>query len=407
MRGCSFEACGPSAAADLGLDSGRLSYARVYFGSRGYDEHRIRGFYQDMVDRLAARPGVEAVTFGNVPLVSNPLAIANVEIGGENLRISGGVEVFFGGPDYVRTLGLRLLAGRDFGSRDGEGAPPVAVVNESLARYLWGDGDAVGERFTFLPLNHDVGVVGVVGNGRYGRRLGDLDGFAVFLPWAQNRRLGSLRGAVIGRTAGDAGALAVAMQQEIRAFDRELPIVEAATFRDRLGTLARPQRVGAVFLSGLGGFALLITVAGVYGSVAQATAGRRRELGIRVALGASRAAVVTSVLSNTLMYVGLGVVAGTGAASAFGALAEPHLFEVAPRDPAVYASVIFHRDCDLRPCRPRSRVGRGSRGVTEQARPGGRGRRVAQGRSRRPCHRARGATRERQRGAGPVPAGGA
>ncbi len=329
------------AGADLGLDSGGLSYARVYFGGRGYDEHRVRGFYRDLVERLEARPGVGAVTFGNVPLLSHVLAIPNVEIGGEIRPIPAGVEVYFGGPEYVRTLGLGLVAGRDFGSRDGEGAPPVAVVTQSLARHLWGDREAVGERFTFLPLDHDVGVVGVLGDGRYGRRFDDLDRFAVFLPWAQNRRLGYRWGTIVARTNGDAGALAAAMRQEIRGLDRDLPIVEAGTFRDRLGALVRPQRLGAVFLSGLGGFALLITVAGVYGSVAQAMASRRRELGIRIALGAGRAAVVTTVLSNTLRYVGLGLVAGVAAATAFSALAEPHLLEVDPRDPAVYATVIL------------------------------------------------------------------
>ena len=117
--------------------------------------------------------------------------------------------------------------------------------------------------------------------------------------------------------------------------------MEAGTFRDRLGVLARPQQVGAVLLSGLGGFSLLLAVVGVYGSVAQTTAARTRELGIRIALGASRAAIVGTVLSGSLVYVGIGVVAGVGAAGAFGALAEPHLFEVDPRDPVAYATMTF------------------------------------------------------------------
>ena len=146
---------------------------------------------------------------------------------------------------------------------------------------------------------------------------------------------------VFGRTEGDAEALAAAIAQEVRAFDGEPRLVTAGTFRDRLGDLAGPQRVGAVILSGLGGFTLLLAMVGVYGSAAQTAAGRARELGIRIALGASRAAIVGTVLSRTLAYVGIGAAVGGGAAAAFGVFIEPHLFEVGPRDPATYAAMTF------------------------------------------------------------------
>lgn len=328
------------AGADVGFESRGLAYATVAFDDRGHVERlaRARDLYYRVVPRLAARPGVEAVTFGNLPLVGNPLSGARVEVDGGIRELPARLEVFFGGPGYVRTLGLRLLAGRDLGDRDVEGREPVAVVSAALARRLWGERDPLGARFTSLPLR-DVRVVGVVGDGRFGRRLRDTAGFAAFLPWEQNRLLASWSGAVFGRTAGDAGALAAAMRREIRAFDGDLRITAAQTFRDRLGALGSPQRVGAVILSGLGGFALLLAVVGVYGSVTQAAAGRAREIGIRIALGARRADVVGTLSSRTLAYAGIGAAAGVGAAAAFGALAEPHLFEVAPRDPATYAAM--------------------------------------------------------------------
>ena len=328
------------AGADVGFESRGLAYATVAFDDRGHVERlaRARDLYHRVVPRLAAGPGVEAAAFGNLPLVGNPLSGVRVEVDGEVRELPARLEVFFGGPGYVRTLGLRLLAGRDLGDRDVEGREPVAVVSAALARRLWGERDPLGARFTALPLR-DVRVVGVVGDGRFGRRLRDTGGFAAFLPWEQNRLLASWSGAVFGRTAGDARALAAAMRQEIRAFDEDLRITAAQTFRDRLGALGSPQRVGAVILSGLGGFALLLAVVGVYGSVAQAAAGRAREIGIRIALGARRADVVGTLSSRTLAYAGIGAAAGMGAAAAFGALAEPHLFVVAPRDPATYAAM--------------------------------------------------------------------
>lgn len=327
------------AGADVGFESRGLAYATVAFDDRGDDERlgRARDLYQHVVPRLAARPGVEAVTFGDLPLVDNPFSVVRVEVDGEARELPARLQVLFGGPGYVRTLGLRLLAGRGLGDRDVKGREPVAVVSAALARRLWGERDPLGARFTSLPLR-DVRVVGVVGDGRF-RRLREAAGFAVFLPWDRNPFRASWSGTVFGRTAGDAGALADAMRREIRAFDGDLRITAAQTFRDRLGALGSPQRVGAVILSGLGGFALLLAVVGVYGSVTQAAAGRAREIGIRIALGARRADVVGTLSSRTLAYAGIGAAAGVGAAAAFGALAEPHLFEVAPRDPATYAAM--------------------------------------------------------------------
>lgn len=329
-----------AAAADVGFESDGLSYARVEFDGR-HDERpaRARAFYDRVVERLAGRPGVAAATFGDLPLVGNGLSVARVEIDGGTLQLPTRLEAFFGGPDYVRTLGLRLLAGRDFGDRDVEGREPVAVVSESLARRLWGGREVLGRRFTSLPLD-DVRVVGVVDDGRFGG-LRDAGGFAVFLPWEQNRRLASRSGTVFGRTQGDAGALAASIAQEVRAFDGQPRLAAAGTFRDRLGDLTGPQRVGAVVLSGLGGFTLLLAMVGVYGSAAQTAAGRARELGIRIALGAGRTAIVGTVLSKTLAHVGIGAAVGVGTAAAFGTLAEPHLFEVGPRDPATYAVMTF------------------------------------------------------------------
>lgn len=327
--------------ADVGFESGGLSYAGVAFDGSGIDERlaRARDFYGRVVERLAARPGVDAATFGDLPLVGNGLSVVRVEIDGGTLQLPTRLQAFFGGPDYVRTLGLRLLAGRDFGDGDVEGREPVAVVSESLARHLWGDREPLGRRFTALPLD-DVRVVGVVDDGRFGG-LRDVGGFAVFLPWEQNRRLANRSGTVFGRTAGDAGALAAAIAQEVRAFDGQPRLMAAGTFRDRLGDLAGPQRLGAVILTGLGGFTLLLAMVGVYGSAAQTAAGRARELGIRIALGAGRAAIVGTVLSTTLACVGIGAAVGVGTAAAFGVLAEPHLFEVGPRDPATYAAMTF------------------------------------------------------------------
>ena len=324
-------------SVDTGFDRGRLFYATLAFGLGGYDGPGAANFYDTVVERLRSAPGVEGVTFGNLPLARRGIGIPEVRVEGRARRVPGLIDVFFCGPEYARTVGLRLLAGRDFESRDVAGSEPVALVTESLARHLWTGGSPVGRRFAFLPREPDVRVVGVVRDGRYGG-LRDVDGFALFLPWRQNRELAFAVGTVIGRAAQDAGGLVSVVRREVRAFDAGLPILEASTLQDRIGALTRPQRVGAFLMSGFGGFALLLAVLGVYGSVERTLAGRRRELGIRMALGAPAAAVVGTALSGTLAYVGIGAAAGVGAAAVFARLAEPYLFGIGPHDPAAYAA---------------------------------------------------------------------
>ena len=156
---------------------------------------------------------------------------------------------------------------------------------------------------------------------------------------AQPRGLADRSGAIVGRAARDAGPLVPLLAEEVRAFDPDLPISEASTLADRIAGLAMPQRMGASLLSALGGLALVLAILGVYGSVAYAVTRRTREVGIRIALGASNAAIVGTMLSRTLLYAGVGMAVGVGAALALTGLVDQFLFGVAPRDPVTFAVV--------------------------------------------------------------------
>ena len=221
------------------VDADRIFYASVWFPFGSYDEVRVADFYDSVGARLRGMQGVERVTFGHLPLVNfvggTPVATVN----GRTRRLPQLAWIFMGGPGYARTVGLTLQSGRDIGPRDVEGLAAVALVNESLARYLWPDRGALGRRFTFNPLTADVQVVGVVRDGKY-RGLREAGGFAVYLPLAQHRGLADRGGAVIGRAARDAGPLVPLLEQQVRAFDRDLPISEASTLAGRVATLAMP-----------------------------------------------------------------------------------------------------------------------------------------------------------------------
>jgi len=324
--------------ADIGVDAERIVYASVSFRSSSYDQARVRAFYDRVGTRLRGMPGVERATFGHLPLVNFSGGTPEVNVDGRTRRLPQLAWIFMCGPEYASTVGLALRSGRDIGRRDVEGSEPVALVNESLARHLWPGRSALGQRFTFLPLRGDVQVVGVVRDGRY-RGLRETAGFAVYLPLAQHRGLATAGGAIIARASRDAGPLVPLLEQEVRTFDPDLLISEASTIGGRLATLAMPQRMGASLLGALGGLALVLAIVGVYGSVSYAVTSRTREIGVRIALGASTPAIVGTVLSGTLVYSGVGIATGVVAALALTRFVEQFLFEVAPRDPATFGVV--------------------------------------------------------------------
>ena len=137
-----------SLAVDVGLDRDRLFYASVDLRSSGYDGAAAAGFYGAVLERVRSMPGVESATFGHLPLVNRAASTVYLHADGVTRRVPR-VAIFLCGPDYARTVGWRLVAGRNFGDRDAEGAVPVAIVSESLARRLWGSEDPLAGGFIF------------------------------------------------------------------------------------------------------------------------------------------------------------------------------------------------------------------------------------------------------------------
>ncbi len=250
---------------DTGLDAEHVTLASVSFVGSGYDEARQAQFYSVLLKLLSPVPGVERVTFGDVPLASPVSSTPEMIVAGESRRLPENVFILLSGPDYFRTLGIPVRAGRDISARDGPNSEAVVVINESLARRLWPGQDAIGQRFTFLPLSGDVRVVGVVSDGKYGG-LREFGRSALYLPWEQNRFLGFSSGAVIVRTDRNTRSLVPLIQQEIRSFDSELSIV-VATLGDRIAELAMPQRLGTTLLGWFSTLALALAVVGGYGAV--------------------------------------------------------------------------------------------------------------------------------------------
>jgi putative ABC transport system permease protein len=234
---------------------------------------------------------------------------------------------------------MRLVSGRAFGAEDGAAAPPVAIVSETFVRRFLPDRDPLGERFTFgSPDAEDpawMTIVGVVADAqRWG--VGEPVRPYVFWPMAQ---IPSRAADVLVRTAGDPTGLVTAVRGAISRVDPSLPITNVRTLEAALSSFQSERRFLMILLAVFAGSATALAAVGIYGVTAYLVGRRTREIGIRVAMGASRGTVLASVLRDALGQVGLGVGAGLLGAVGLTRLLRRQLFGLEPTDPGTFAAV--------------------------------------------------------------------
>src|SRR5260370_37799365 len=241
--------------------------------------------------------------------------------------------------NYLQTMGVPFLSGRDFTDFDDKKAPAVAIVNEAMASRLWPGQDPIGKRFsTKGPDGPFLEVVGVVRDGRY-LFLGLSHESFFYIPGKQTD--GQIRTLQIRSLGISPESLMGPVEQEVHKLDAGLPILNLQTMRHSLsGTNGFfIFRVGAFFAGAMGLLGLMLAVVGVYGVVSYAASQRTREIGIRIALGASQKNILSLVLrQGTVMVVG-GIVVGLLAAVALTRVMANMLVEVSATDPLTYASV--------------------------------------------------------------------
>lgn len=261
--------------------------------------------YRLLQDELATIPGVRSAAAGSfLPFESWGRSYIRVkEAGDPEVDLMVGVQRIYG--DYFETLGLPLLAGRLFDSRDRAGGEPVLVINDALAARLWPGERAVGKHLWVAGDEIWRTVVGVVRNiKRVGFYSGELD---VYIPYLQSP-LGSMTLLVGAR--GDPMDLMPAIRGSVAGADAGIPIKRLATLEEELANGIAPQRALGFLVSVFGLAALVLAVTGLYGFVSYSVTQRRKELGIRMALGASSRAVVLGVFSRVLVLVALGLGVG-------------------------------------------------------------------------------------------------
>jgi predicted permease len=319
-----------SATLGTGLDARGVVVAEINLGPHGYDRERGVAFFAELTRRLRSRPEVAAVGFG----IYTPLSLGH---SGEILEAADGrrVQVTWGiaSEGYVETVGIAIVAGRSFSDRDTPGSPPVIMVNETMARQFWPGQDPIGQRVS--GLGGDREVVGVLRDGKY-RTPDEPPSAYALVPFPQ---VHAARLAVHARARSNEAAAQRAVGEEVAAIDPNVALENRGSLAGQLDIYALPQRIAAACIGIFGLIGLLLAAIGIHGVIAYQVALRTREVGIRMALGASGSNIVRSVLREALAIVGIAMVIGIPASFATGRVARSLLFGVSAADPQVLAVV--------------------------------------------------------------------
>ena len=312
------------ARVDAGFDRDGVLTTPLEPEAWGYDTAASTAFYAAVRERVATTPGVSAVAFTNrVPLMFGS-SVDEIAFG------TATRQAHYAGIDegYFVVLRLPIRRGRGIARTDVDATPRVAVVNETLARILAPDGDALGRTFRFRDA--DTTVVGVARDAKYAS-LDEATPPFFYVPLAQlrdQRRILLVRGPI---------AAGSAIVDAVRARDPRLPAPSVSTLADDTRIVLFPQRAAAVVTGGLGLVGLMLAALGLYGMVAASVARRTREIGIRLALGAERGEVLRNVVGEGARLAIAGIAVGLPLAALSMPLLRQWLFEIDPVDPATYA----------------------------------------------------------------------
>ncbi len=329
---------------NTGIVANELLSVEIDLSASAYqDAERASEFYRQLVSQVESLPGVEAASFGTVqPLSGNggsdPFAIEGRKLDPANLTAAGWQVV---GPNYLQTLGIPLLKGRDLTAADVQpGAPPVAIINEKMATRYWPNEDPIGRRITLglpRPDNPWITIVGIAKDvpHRAVDSRPEPDWYASRVVSPQRHRY------LFVRSPLPASSVAAAIRKEVATIDRRQPLTSVKTMADVIGAKTAPRRFNAWLLGVFATVALVLATLGIYSVISYSITLRTQEIGIRMALGAQRPAILMMVLRKGMLLTVVGTVLGVAGAFVLTRWMSSMLFGVSASDPATYAIVVL------------------------------------------------------------------
>ena len=322
---------------DPGFDVRRMLLVEFDLFPLGYTKERGVALFDSLQERVRALPGVrEAAIARRVPLGFGGSSSGSVEVDGYMPSRGEQVNISFNyiSAGYFRTMGIPVRRGREFAGADRDGAPPVVVVNETFARRYFAGREAVNGRIR-QGSSDWLTIVGVAADGKY-RSIGEAPVPYLFFPIAQVYRPGVV---LHVRTREEPTSVVAPVRAVVRQLDPNLPISGIQTMDEHMQEAFLAQRIASGLLGVLGLLALAIASVGLYGIAAYAVAGRRREIGVRMALGASPGRILKGFLAGGLRLAAVGAGIGLVAALSGTRLLARLLPGIRPTDPIAYAGV--------------------------------------------------------------------
>src|SRR5258705_8006196 len=323
--------------ASPGFSTNNVIMSVVDLFSAGYKLDRAKIFHTQLLDRVRALPGVESAALTRVtPFSYNPPSSAPLEIDGyqpapDEQPNADYVQV---SEDYFSTLGIPLVAGREFTRNDDENSPRVAVINETMAAKYWPGKDPPGQRVQ--GEDNWMQIVGIGENVYYETKLEAPRSF-FYVPVRQNFFVGNT---LLIRTREAPAAITNALAREVHALDPTLAPYAADRLQEAVDQRGYTQRLAVTLLAIFGGMALFLAAIGLYGVMSYSVSQRTHELGLRMALGADAGNLLRLVLSHGLRLTTAGILVGTIAAFVLTRLMGQLLYKVSPRDLLAFGSAL-------------------------------------------------------------------
>jgi len=337
-------------SADPGFDTSNALLASIDLSLQGYSESQGRTFYRQLLERIEAMPGVNAASLaGSLPpqdwdgssrmsiFYPGQEPLEELRHGREfELGLRVGVNVV--APGYFRTLGIPLVAGRDFTLRDDERAPAAVIINQKLAQRLWPGQNPIGKliacpQWPYQEPRPYYQVIGVTRNAKLSLAA-ETPPLLYFSVLHDDNR----RATLIVRSAGDPNSLLAAVRNQVAALDKNLPLYAVETMQEHVAGSLWRERMAAELISIFGVLALVLAAVGLYGVVAHSVAQRTREIGVRMALGDHARDILRLVVGEGMMLALEGVGVGLVAALACTRLMSSLLYVVSPTDPLALAA---------------------------------------------------------------------
>jgi predicted permease len=319
-----------------GFDPDGLVIASIDLVPNGYSAESGRQFQRRLLEAAATIPGVESLAFARrVPLGLSGTSSTGLTVDGYTAKPDEEMTTVYNivSPRYFETMRMSLVAGREFTSADTSETAKVLIVNETMARRYWRDGQALGGRVRIGQENYEV--VGIAGDVRY-QSLTEPAQPHMYLALDQN----FASTAVLHlRSQTPAGATLAAVRAVVRDLDPNLPIFDARPVTEHLQTAVFAQRMGANLLGVMGVLAVVLAAVGLYGVIAYAVNQRTQEMGIRLAVGAAPRDLSKMVLRQALLTTSLGLTLGLGLAFAMTGFMRSLLPGITPRDPLTFVAV--------------------------------------------------------------------